>query len=190
MKGTLEVITGCMSCGKSEELIRRARREQIAKREVIIFKPAMDTRTDSATVASRDGKKIKAIALPDVSQALWLVTNKGESFTSPFVVCFDEAQFFQPELSQVVDSLVLNGYRVIVAGLDTDFRGEPFEQMANLLAKADRVDKLTAICMQCGGTATRTQRLINGAPAPYTAPRIQVGGDEMYEARCRDCHAI
>jgi thymidine kinase len=182
-KGTLEVIAGCMSCGKSEELIRRVRREEIAKKTIIVFKPVVDNRTDGCTVASRDGKSCDCVSLVDPAEAL-------ERALGTHVVCFDEAQFFPTELAAVADELVDRGSRVIVAGLDTDFRGQPFETMALLMAKADKVTKLTAVCMRCGEPATRSQRLINGAPAPYDAPRIQVGGDELYEARCRDCHSV
>lgn len=182
-KGTLEVIAGCMSCGKSEELIRRVKREEIAKKKVIVFKPAVDSRTDDCTVASRDGKSCGCMSLDVPEEAL-------EPSAEARVVCFDEAQFFPSTLIAVTDQLVERGVRVIAAGLDTDFRGEAFETMALLMAKADKVTKLTAVCMRCGEPATRTQRLNNGEPVPYDAPRIVVGGDEMYEARCRDCHQV
>jgi len=183
-KGVLEAIVGCMSCGKSEELIRRVKRAIIAKQSVIVFKPALDNRTDEVTIASRDGKRCDAIAIDRPSEILERLNGDHQ------VVGFDEVQFFGPELLPVVNALLERGTRVIVSGLDTDFRGEPFGIVPQLLALADSVTKLTAVCMRCGGIATRSQRLINGQPAPYDAPTILVGGDEAYEARCRDCHVV
>jgi thymidine kinase len=183
-KGALEAIVGCMSCGKSEELIRRIKRAVIAKQSVIVFKPSLDSRTDEATIASRDGKQCAAVAIDKPSEVLERL-NGGHQ-----VVGFDEAQFFGPELVPVINQLLERGTRVIVSGLDTDFRGEPFGIVPQVLALADSVTKLTAVCMRCGGQATRSQRLICGQPAPYDAPTIQVGGDEAYEARCRDCHVV
>lgn len=184
MKGTLEAIVGCMSCGKSEELIRRVRRAAIAKQSVMVFKPSLDDRTDQVTIASRDGRRWDAIAIDRPADVL-ARTNGGCQ-----VVGFDEAQFFPGEIAAVIDKLVERGTRVIVSGLDTDFRGEPFDVVARLMAVADSVTKLTAVCMRCGGPATRSQRLIDGRPAPWSAPTIQVGGDELYEARCRNCHVV
>ncbi len=184
MKGTLEGITGCMSCGKSEELMRRLRRAAIAKQSVLLFKPSLDNRTDETTVASRDGKRYDAIAVDRPSEVLERVNGGCQ------VVGFDEVQFFGPELLPVIDRLLERGTRVIVSGLDTDFRGEPFGIVPQLLALADDVTKFTAVCMRCGKPATRSQRLIDGQPAKYDAPTILVGGDESYEARCRSCHYV
>lgn len=184
MKGTLEVIVGCMSCGKSEELIRRIKRAIIAKQSVIVFKPALDSRTDEVTIASRDGKRCDAVAIDRPNEVMERM-NGGHQ-----VVGFDEVQFFGPELLPIINALLERGTRVIVSGLDTDFRGEPFGIVAHLLAVADNVTKLTAVCMRCGGQATRSQRLIDGKPAPFDAPIVQVGGDELYEARCRSCHHV
>ncbi|MDQ7815191.1 MAG: thymidine kinase [Patescibacteria group bacterium] len=175
-KGSLEVIAGCMSCGKSEELIRRIKREVIAKREVMVFKPAVDKRTDAAVIASRDGKSYTAIAISDIEEILSCWNDSIQ------VVAFDEGQFFSEDLIRIVNTLVDRGARVLVAGLDTDFRGVPFETIARLMALADKVTKLTAVCMRCGGVATRSQRLVQ------SGERVLVGGDKEYEARCRDCH--
>ncbi len=183
--GTLTVVTGCMSCGKSEELIRRLRRAVIAKQPVAVFKPALDTRTDAVTVASRDGRSFQARAVARPTEIL-------EAAEGMAVIGIDEAQFFEEPLVDVCQKIIArNGTRVIAAGLDTDFRGEPFETVARLLAVADEVVKLTAICVRCGSQYARhSQRLIAGRPAPYDAPRIMVGGDELYEPRCRDCFEI
>jgi thymidine kinase len=184
IKGALEAIVGCMSSGKSEELIRRLRRARIAKQSVMVFKPAMDTRSAAERIASRDGREFEAVAIDRADKALGLIpTRRG-------VVAFDEVQFFDDGILPVTRELVSRGHRVIVAGLDTDFRGEPFGFVPALLAEADNVTKLTAVCMRCGEPAIRTQRLIAGAPATYGSPRIAVGGDEMYEARCRGCHVV
>ncbi len=179
-KGTLEAIVGCMSSGKSEELIRRLRRAEIAKLRVALFKPRSDTRTDEFTVASRDGRKYPAMAVADPQEILDWVDR--ENFSG--IVALDEAQFFAPSILRVVDGLIDRGLRVIAAGLDTDFRGLPFEPVPQLLAVADSVTKLTAVCVCCGATATRSQI----KAAPPEGEHIRVGGDELYEARCRDCH--
>ncbi len=172
--GTLEVIVGCMSSGKSEELIRRIRRATIAKQSVVVCKPAIDSRSGEAAVASRDGATHRAVSVHTADEILSAIT------TAQQVVGLDEIQFFDARLLDIVRILVQQGVRVIAAGLDTDFRGEPF----------DLVAKLTAVCVRCGEQAIRTQRLIGNAPAPHDSPRIVVGGDELYEARCRNCHEV
>lgn len=182
--GSLEVICGCMSSGKSEELIRRLRRATIAKQKVIVFKPGLDDRTEDTKIASRNGVLYEAIPINEINDINKHLTDDIK------VIAFDEVQFFPEELIQFIRDLIASGRRVIAAGLDTDFRGQSFNIIAPLLAEADRVSKLDAVCMQCGGKATRSQRFINGKPAPYDAPQIVVGGDEMYEARCRTCHQI
>lgn len=179
-KGMLEVIVGCMSSGKSEELIRRLRRAEIARLQVALFKPRRDTRTDERTVASRDGRKYPAMAVAEPEEILFWVDQR--SFNG--IVALDEAQFFAPSILRVVEGLIDRGLRVIVAGLDTDFRGLPFEPVPQLMAVADSVTKLTAVCVCCGAAAIRSQI----KTAPPEGERIQVGGDELYEARCRDCH--
>ncbi len=182
-KGSLEVIVGCMSSGKSEELIRRLKRATIAKQPVAVFKPALDIRSGDK-IASRDGRLYGAIPIENAGQVF------GHLNPDDKVVAFDEAQFFSSDLLSVIRELVDRGLKVIAAGLDTDFRGEPFGIVPQLLAEADSVTKFTAVCLRCGEPATRTQRLIAGAPARYDSPRIAVGGDEMYEARCRTCHDV
>lgn len=182
--GILEIITGSMFCGKTEELIRRLRRAVIAKQKIQVFKPIFDTRYGIEKVASHAGHEFEAMPIKNASE---IQTHLLDNTT---VVAIDEAQFFDKDITLVVNKLVEDGIRVIVAGLDMDFRGEPFGQMPNLMAKAEKVDKLHAICMVCGGAATRTQRLVDGAPAHYDDPIVIVGASELYEARCRKHHIV
>lgn len=188
-KGRLEVIVGCMSSGKSEAFIGRIKRVRYEKRKAVVFKPSRDVRTDEKTVASRDGRTHDAVSVASSSDILAKHLSLVESSD---VIGIDEAQFFDTdqELIAVVNTLIETGKRVIVAGLDTDFRGEPFEIVGRLMAIADSVSKLKAVCTECGRNAVRSQRLIDGKPAPYDAPRIQVGGDEQYQPRCRNCHSV
>jgi thymidine kinase len=174
-----------MYSGKSEELIRRVRRAVIGRQRVQLFKAAIDTRYSAADVVSHSGQSAAAVPVEDVA-ALWAAVEPGTQ-----VVAVDEAQFFAPELVAVCEELAHEGRRVLVAGLDLDFRGEPFGPMPELIARADAVTKLTAVCAVCGGpNATRTQRLVGGLPAHYTAALIAVGAGEMYEARCREHHEV
>lgn len=182
--GSVEVITGSMFSGKSEELIRRLRRAKIANQEIKVFKPSIDIRYDEKKVTSHSGSEFAATPVGDASSILGLV----EDGTT--VVGIDEAQFFDFGILRVVETLADAGMRVIVAGLDMDFRGEPFGAVPHLMAQAERVDKLYAICMQCGEPASRTQRLIDGQPARFDDPIVVVGADEMYEARCRNHHEV
>ncbi len=182
--GWIEVICGSMFSGKTEELIRRARRAQIARQQVQVFKPALDDRYGVEKLASHNGVSLDAVSVQDAKQILGLV----ESDTH--VVIIDEVQFFDWSISDVCNALADAGKRVIVAGLDTDFRGEPFGPVPPLMAEAELVDKLQAICVVCGAPATRTQRLIDGQPASYDDPTIMVGASEVYEARCRRCHEV
>ncbi|MDQ7820512.1 MAG: thymidine kinase [Armatimonadota bacterium] len=182
--GRIEVICGSMFSGKSEELIRRVRRAQIARQRVQVFKPALDDRYGRRQVASHDGARMDAIPVARSEEILRALDRDTT------VVAIDEAQFLDDRLPEVVRTLADRGIRVIVAGLDMDFRGEPFGPMPHLLAIAEAVDKLTAICMVCGAPATRTQRLINGQPARYTDPVILLGAQEVYEARCRRHHVV
>jgi thymidine kinase len=182
--GNVEVICGCMFSGKSEELIRRLRRTVIAKQVVQVFKPKIDNRYAEGQVRSHSGNGFDATPVTCSEDILNLV---GEETT---VVGIDEAQFFDAGVVQVAQHLANCGKRVICAGLDLDFRGEPFGPMPTLLAIAERVDKLTAICMVSGEPATRTQRLINGRPAHYDDPIILVGASDSYEARSRKCHEV
>jgi thymidine kinase len=182
--GSIEVITGSMFCGKTDELIRRLRRATIAKQKVMVFKPAIDDRYGIVAVTSHAGSKFDAIPI-DTSSDVYTRLNGDTT-----VVAIDEAQFFDDGIIDLADDLAEKGIRVIVAGLDTDFRGEPFGPMPVLMAKAERVDKLHAICMVCGEPASRTQRLVNGMPAHYDDPVVIVGADELYEARCRKHHIV
>lgn len=181
--GWVEVIAGPMFSGKSEELIRRVTRALIAKQAVQVFKPVIDDRYDALAVASHMGRTLSALPVPDVA-ALEAALDEGTQ-----VVAVDEAQFFEVGLIDLVDRLADRGKRVILAGLDLDFRGEPFGPMAELLARAEVVEKLTAIC-RCGRAATRTQRLIAGQPAHADDPVVLVGAAESYEPRCRSCHVV
>lgn len=183
-RGQVEVICGSMFSGKSEELIRRVRRAQIARQNVMVFTHAIDTRYGRAKIASHSGSDLDA---RPISRASEILEQINDDVT---VVAIDEAQFFDWEIVEVVNQLAQRGVRVIVAGLDTDFRGEPFGPMPVLLAQAEQVDKLNAICMVCGGPASRTQRLVNGKPAAYDDPLVVVGANEMYEARCRHHHEV
>lgn len=183
--GSIEVICGSMFSGKSEELIRRVRRAIIARQKVAVFKPQIDDRYGIQHITSHDGQTVAAVAVASAAEVF------ARANGSSTVVAIDEAQFFDNEIVPVVQRLVdEHNIRVIVAGLDTDFRGEPFGAMPQLLSIAERVSKLHAICVVCGGDASRTQRLVDGAPAAYDDPIILVGAQESYEARCRFCHEV
>ena len=182
--GWVEVICGSMFSGKTEEMIRRVRRARIAKQKVQVFKPALDDRYHAEQVASHNGLQWEAVPVGNAREIL----ERLEPDTT--VVAVDEAQFFDWELSKVCNELAGQRVRVILAGLDVDFRGEPFGPMPLLMAEAEEVSKLQAICVVCGAPASRTQRLIDGLPAAYDDPVIFVGGSESYEARCRHCHEV
>ncbi|MCE2406422.1 MAG: thymidine kinase [Pseudomonadales bacterium] len=183
--GWVEVITGVMFSGKSEELIRRARRALIAGRRVQLFKSILDDRYGGQfRISSHDGRQIDAEPISHSKQIEEKVLVDSE------VVAIDEAQFLDDGICEVVQALADAGKRVILVGTDMDFRGRPFGPMGSLLARADEIDKLNAICVVCGDPATRNQRLIDGKPAPADAPVIFVGGSESYEARCRSCHDV
>lgn len=184
-QGWIEVITGVMFSGKSEELIRRVRRALIAKRRVQVFKSALDDRYAGVrTISSHAGSDVEAIPVRSSRDVASKVMPGVQ------VVGIDEVQFLDEGIVDVISALADGGVRVIAAGIDMDFRGEPFGPMPRLLTVAETVDKLHAICLMCGNPATRNQRLVNGEPAPYEGPTIQVGGDEAYEARCRGCHEV
>ncbi len=182
--GSIEIITGSMFCGKTDELIRRLRRATIARQMVQVFKPIIDDRYSVEKVTSHAGSEYQAIPIKTAAEIV------DHLLPGTTVVAIDEAQFFDDEIVQISHDLADRGMRVIVAGLDTDFRGEPFGPMPVLMAKAERVDKLHAICMVCGESASRTQRLVDGRPAHYDEPVVVVGAAEMYEARCRDHHIV
>jgi thymidine kinase len=183
-RGHIELICGSMFSGKTEELIRRLRRAGIARQKVQVFKPALDTRYQPERVTSHNG--LDFAAQPVASAAA--ILDAVEPDTT--VVAIDEVQFFETGIVDVCETLACQNRRVIVAGLDTDFRGVPFGSMPDLLARAEHVDKLHAICVICGEEASRTQRLINGEPAAHDDPIVLVGAAEVYEARCRQCHQV
>jgi thymidine kinase len=182
--GSIEVICGSMFSGKSEEVIRRVRRAEIAKQKVQVFKPSIDDRYSPSNVASHSGFIWDAIPVHDTKDIVAQVLPDTD------VVAIDEVQFFDWSVADACNQLADRGVRVIVAGLDQDFRGEPFGPMPLLMAQAEVVDKLQAICVVCGAPASRTQRLINDKPAAYSDPIILVGASEVYEARCRRCHQV
>jgi len=179
--GWLEVVCGPMFSGKSEEMIRRLRRAEIAGQRVVIFKPAIDDRYDTADVVSHAGIRMRAVPVGGVPD----VVERARGFE---VVGIDEIQFFDREIVVAALRLADAGARVIAAGLDQDFRRLPFGSIPELLSHAEFVDKLQAVCHRCGGAPTTTQRLVDGRPAPYSGATIVVGANEQYEARCRDCH--
>ena len=184
-EGWIEVVSGVMFSGKSEELLRRLRRALIAKKQVQVFTSRLDDRYGGADrLSSHDGSNIQAIPVRSSRELKDLVSPETD------VVGIDEVQFLDSEIVSVVRWLAERNVRVIVAGTDMDFRGEPFGPMGELMAIAEVVDKLHAICVRCGDLATRNQRLVNGEPAPAEGPVIQVGGAETYEARCRNCHEV
>jgi thymidine kinase len=183
--GRVEVICGSMFCGKTEELLRRVRRAIIAKQNVQVFKHSLDDRYDGVQrVTSHDGQNYQAQHVSSAREILPLILPETT------VVAVDEVQFFDSGIVDVVNELADRDLRVIVAGLDMDFRGEAFGALPQLLCRAEDVTKLHAICVVCGEDASRTQRLVNGKPARYDDPIILVGAQESYEARCRNCHDV
>lgn len=192
--GHLEVIVGPMFSGKSEELIRRVTRSIIAKQRVAVFKPLIDDRYHTAHVASHAGRQLEALAVRNVEAIRTKLSGQGPLLDVPptdlDVIGIDEAQFFGIDLVPLAIELANAGKRVILAGLDLDFRAEPFGCMPELLARAESVEKLTAICTVCGAPATRSQRLISGEPAHYDDPVVLVGAKESYQARCRVHHQV
>jgi len=183
--GWIEVIAGVMFSGKSEELLRRVRRATIARKRVQLFKSRLDDRYGGLyAVSSHDGRTAEAIPV-DSSQQIALRVDPSAQ-----VIAIDEAQFLDGGVVALATSLAERGRRVVLAGTDTDFRGEPFGAMPELMAVAEVVTKLHAICVLCGSPASRNQRLIDGRPAPYDSPTIMIGGRESYEARCRHYHLV
>lgn len=183
-EGWIEVISGCMFAGKTEELIRRVYVLSYAKKKIQVFKPATDDRYSATEIVSHSGQRITCHVIAKPQEILDILADDDE------VIGIDEAQFFDASLIEVCDYLADSGKRVIVAGLDTDFRGEPFGVMPQLLTKAEFVTKLTAVCAKCGAPATRTQRLINGKPASFEDPIVLIGAMDSYEPRCRHCHEV
>lgn len=182
--GSIEVICGPMFAGKTEELLRRVRRLEYAKKKVVLFKPQIDDRYEKAYVVSHNHNKALCVAISKAEEMLDFVKEDTDA------VVIDEFQFLGDEAVDVALHFARMGKRVIMSGLDKDFRGEPFTNMPRILAYADEVTKLTAICVKCGNPATCTQRIINGEPANYNDPQILVGASENYEARCASCHEV
>ncbi len=182
---SFELITGPMSCGKTEELLRRIRRCIIAKKSVKVFSPEIDTRENSDCIKSRNGLCLNAIKIKNSTQIMTFVKPEDE------VIAIDELQFFDKNIVKVISKLMSEGKRIIGSGLELDFKAESFGCMPDLMCIATRVDKLHAVCMKCGcDNATRTQRLIDGKPADKSSPLIMIGGDESYEARCIKCYEL
>ena len=182
--GWIEVICGPMFAGKSEELIRRIKRLEYAKKKTLVFKPLIDNRYSTNEVVSHSNLKAKSIAIRESKEILDYVDS------TTFAIAVDEVQFLDKDIIYLAQKLALKGIRVILGGLYTDFRGEPFPITASLMTIAEDVLKLTAICVVCGAPATKTQRIINGKPAHYADPIIKVGAAEAYEPRCRHCHQV
>lgn len=183
-EGWLEVISGCMFAGKTEELIRRINVLSYAKKNIIVFKPKVDNRYSDSEIVSHSGARVPCLVVEKAQDILKKVKVDTE------VVAIDEVQFFDKDVVEVCEYLADKGIRVMVAGLDKDFRGESFGVMPELLTRAEFVTKLTAVCAKCGAPATRTQRLVNGKPAGFDDPIVLVGADESYEPRCRHCHQV
>ena len=182
--GSVEVIAGSMVSGKTDKVIRRLRRARIARQNVQVFKPIIDNRYSENNINSHSGSEFEATPVNNAQEINELLE------TETTVIAIDEAQFFDGHIIEVANELADSGKRVIVAGLDTDFRGEPFGSMPELMAGAERLDKIHAICMVCGGQANCTQRLLDGKPAHADDDLVVVGGLEMYEARCREHHEV
>ncbi len=182
--GWIEVICGCMFAGKTEELIRRIKVLQYAKKNILVIKPSIDNRYSDDEIASHSGYRVKSINVDNAYEILNHIKPDTE------VVAIDEAQFFSKELIDVCETLADSGRRVMLAGLDRDFKGETFGIMPDLLTRAEFVTKLSAVCVKCGAPATRTQRLVNNKPASYNDPLVLIGGQDSYEPRCRHCHEI
>lgn len=183
-EGWLEVICGCMFAGKTEELIRRINVLTFAKKKIIVFKPKIDNRYSETEIVSHAGAHVPCVV---VSKATDILENIQPDTD---VVAIDEVQFFDQDVVDVCEYLADSGLRVMVAGLDKDFRGEPFGVLPDLLTRAEFVTKLTAVCAKCGAPATRTQRIVNGKPASFDDPIVLVGAKEAYEPRCRHCHEV
>ena len=182
--GWIEVICGPMFAGKTEELLRRVRRLEYAKKNIVVFKPLIDNRFSDGEIVSHDNSRTKSVNITFAKEIFDHIDKETQ------VVAIDEIQFLDSEAVAICEYLASRGIRVIVSGLDKDFRGEPFSFMPRLLSIAEFVTKLTAICVKCGIPATRTQRIVDGKPAKYNDPIVLVGAQESYEARCRTCHKV
>lgn len=185
--GRLEVVCGSMFSGKTEELLRRLRRAEIAGKRVLTIKNQIDDRSGKATITTHNGRERAAHPLENKPEHLWSILDLAKNAD---VIGFDEIHFFDREVILIIRELIESGKRVILAGLDLDFRGEAFSVVAHLLALADDIIKLKAICVACGENAHYTQRIVNNAPASYYDPIILVGAAESYKAHCRRCFVI
>lgn len=183
-EGWLEVISGCMFAGKTEELIRRIKVLEYAKKKIAVFKPKIDNRYSEENIVSHAGSSVKSFSIENAHEIFNYIDDSYD------VIAIDEVQFFDEEIVEICDYFADRGKRVMVAGLDMDFRGVPFGVMPQLFTHAEFVTKLTAVCTKCGAPATRSQRLINGKSAQHDDPIILVGASEQYEARCRHCHEV
>ena len=182
--GWIEIVTGPMFAGKSEELIRRIKRLEYAKKKVLVFRPRIDNRYSLDEVVSHSNNRRKSIVIDAAKDILPYISE------DTYAVVIDEIQFLDHELIPLSEHLANIGIRVILGGLDSDFRGEPFAVTSEMMARAEFVTKLTAICVRCGSPATKTQRIVNGKPAHYLDPIVVVGAAEAYEPRCRHCHEV
>jgi len=182
LQGFIEVICGSMFSGKTEELVRRIRRTQFGRQKVQVFKPSIDNRYSEDYVQSHNATRIFSHPVSSARDILQLIDDNTR------VVGIDEAQFFDQSIIDVVQKLANRGMRVIIAGLDMDFMGRPFGPMPHLLAIAENVTKLSAVCVVCGAPASRSQRLLTSNNTSTSNEQIVVGAAELYEARCRYCH--
>ena len=183
--GWIECICGSMFSGKSEELLRRIKRGVIAKQKVLLFKPSIDNRYEENMVSTHNGNSYESVNIDKAEQIYDYIIDKKYD-----IIGIDEVQFFDDKIVEVINKLADDGVRVIVAGLDMDFKAEPFHPMPEIMAVSEMVTKLHAVCNKCGKEASRSQRLIDGEPARYDDPIVVIGASESYEARCRHCHEI
>lgn len=183
--GWIECICGSMFSGKSEELLRRIKRGVIAKQKVLLFKPSIDNRYEENMVSTHNGNSYESVNIDKAEQIYDYIIDKKYD-----IIGIDEVQFFDEKIVEVINKLADDGVRVIVAGLDMDFKAEPFHPMPEIMAVSEMVTKLHAVCNKCGKEASRSQRLIDGEPARYDDPIVVIGASESYEARCRHCHEI
>ena len=183
--GWIECICGSMFSGKSEELLRRIKRGVIAKQKVLLFKPSIDNRYEENMVSTHNGNSYESVNIDKAEQIYDYIIDKKYD-----IIGIDEVQFFDEKIVEVINKLADDGIRVIVAGLDMDFKAEPFHPMPEIMAVSEMVTKLHAVCNKCGKEASRSQRLIDGEPARYDDPIVVIGASESYEARCRHCHEI
>ena len=183
--GWIECICGSMFSGKSEELLRRIKRGVIAKQSVLLFKPSIDNRYEENKISTHNGNTYESVNIDKAEDIYDYIKNKKYD-----IIGIDEVQFFDKKIVEVINNFADNGIRVIVAGLDMDFKAEPFYPMSEIMAISEMVTKLHAVCNKCGKEASRSQRLINGEPAKYDDPIVVIGASESYEARCRHCHEV